>query len=266
MPEDTLGGADISTLQVILPQRAIVIPAYNEADALPLLIAELSLHLTERDVIIVVDDSTLTTARDTEVRCWAMAGDAAHNLIFDHSYQRGGRGGAVRRGLKLALSIWPNVHWFVECDADGSHRAVDVIRVLNSDLSSDLLVGSRYLPDSRIIGWSASRRIQSRALNILIPRILKLHIHDVTNGLRRYSRRAVEQLLRYDPVSSTFIYLTEQALILHRSGFSIDEVPIIFEERRAGESSVTWRELQASFRGLRRIIKMRSLFQSRSAS
>ena len=56
MPEDTLGGADISTLQVILPQRAIVIPDYNEADALPLLIAELSLHITERDVTIVVDD------------------------------------------------------------------------------------------------------------------------------------------------------------------------------------------------------------------
>ena len=266
MPEDTFGRADISILQVISPQRVIVIPAYNEADALPLLIAELSLHLTERDLIIVVDDSTLTTARETEARCRAIAGNASHNLIFDHSHQRSGRGCAVRRGLFLALNTWPNVRWFVECDADGSHRAADVIRVLNSDLSSDLLVGSRYLPNSRIIGWSASRRIQSRALNILIPRILKLHLHDVTNGLRRYSRRAVEQLLRYDPVSSTFIYLTEQALILHRSGFLINEVPIIFEERRAGESSVTWRELRTSFRGLCRIIKMRSLFQSRNSS
>lgn len=266
MPEDTFGGADKSILQVISLQRVIVIPAYNEADALPLLIAELSPHLTEHDLIIVVDDSTLTTARETEMRCRAMAGNASHHLIFVHSHQRGGRGGAVRRGFYLALNTWPDVRWFMECDADGSHRAVDIIRVLNSDSSSDLLVGSRYLPDSRIIGWSASRRILSRALNILIPRILKLHLHDVTNGLRRYSLRAVEQLLRYDPVSSTFIYLTEQALILHRSGFSADEVPIIFEERRAGETSVTWRELQASFQGLRRIIKMRSLFQSWNSS
>lgn len=256
------GGTDISILQVISPERVIVIPAFNEADALPLLIAELSHHLTERDLVIIVDDSTPAIARETEMRCRAIAGSASHRLIFDHAHQRGGRGGAVRRGFYFALNTWPNMRWFMECDADGSHRASDVIRVLNSDSSSDLLVGSRYLPDSRIIGWSASRRIQSRVLNILIPRILKLHLHDVTNGLRRYSRRAVEQLLRYDPVSSTFIYLAEQALIVQQSEFSVDEVPIIFEERRAGESSVTWREIQASFRGLCRIIKMRSLFQS----
>ena len=77
MPEDTFGRADISILQVISPQRVIVIPAYNEADALPLLIAELSLHLTERDLIIVVDDSTLTTARETEARCRATRSPAS---------------------------------------------------------------------------------------------------------------------------------------------------------------------------------------------
>lgn len=243
-------------------QRVIVIPAYNETEALPLLIGELAPRLSEGDLIIIVDDSAASVAEETERRCRASLLTTASQFTFLHRGAKGGRGAAVRQGFDFILGSCPQAQWFLECDADGSHRVEDIVGILTFPSRADLVVGSRYLSGSMIVGWSLSRRIQSRILNILIPSMLGLSVGDVTNGLRRYSRTAVEQILQFQPASSTFIYLTEQALIVQRSGLMIEEVPIRFEERRAGASSVTWRELQASVKGLFQIIRLRAQFYS----
>lgn len=240
-----------------MPQRVIVIPAYLESDALPILIAELVHQITDTDLIIVVDDSPTAIAAETAARCRVAGRDRSSQLHFETSGERTGRGGAVRRAFQFAYEEWTSVQWFVECDADGSHRVDDIRQILNASSPTDLLIGSRYTSKGQIIGWTVSRRLQSRVLNFFIPRMLGLRVNDITNGLRRYSRAAIGELLKYKPESSTFIYLTEQALIIHRAGLKIGEVPITFEERRAGVSSVTWRELRASLNGLIRIAKLR---------
>lgn len=242
-------------------RRVIVIPVFNETDSLPLLIGELALCLSDVDLIIIADDSAIPIACETEKRCRALQTTTCQ-LIFLNQASKGGRGAAVRRGFDFALTFCPTAQWFLECDADGSHRADDIINVLEYSSTPHLVVGSRYLPNSHIVGWSQSRRVQSRILNILIPRVLNLPLRDVTNGLRRYSRTATREIIKFPPTSSTFIYLTEQALIVQRRGLTIEEIPIRFEERRAGSSSVTWRELLASIRGLFQIIKVRSRFDS----
>ena len=243
-------------------QRVIVIPAFNETDSLPLLIGELALCLSDVDLIIIADDSAMSIARETERRCRALQTTTSCQLVFLSQTSKGGRGAAVRRGFDFALTFCPTAQWFLECDADGSHRADDIMNVLEYPSHPHLVVGSRYLPNSHIVGWSLGRRIQSRILNILIPLVLNLPLRDVTNGLRRYSRTATREIIEFPPTSSTFIYLTEQALIVQRRGLTIEEVPIRFEERRAGSSSVTWRELLASTKGLFQIIKVRSRFNS----
>jgi dolichol-phosphate mannosyltransferase len=238
--------------------RVIVIPAYNETEALPQLVLELAPNLTDSDLIVIVDDSDPNIAAETERLCKEVSADASFHLVSLHSGVKEGRGGAVRRGFEYAYKNYPNIQWFLECDADGSHRASDIFSIGKSESTADLLVGSRYLPTSRIIGWSFSRRFQSRMLNVLIPLILKIPLNDVTNGLRRYSRRAVDKLLQHPPTSTTFIYLSEQALIVHLSELTIEEVPITFAERRAGTSSVTWVELQKSLKGLFKIVRIRA--------
>lgn len=244
-------------------RRVVVIPAYNEQDTLPSLIAELKRLLTEEDtVIIVVDDSTDIVMQLTHDRCKAAVGGHGSQLHFLTSGKRGGRGAAVRRGMEFAIRHFPSAQWFLECDADGSHRAEDIYTVLNAPVAADVLIGSRYLPASHIIGWSITRRLQSHALNWLIPRLLGLKLSDITNGLRRYSRDAVDHLLEHQAVSSTFIYLTEEALVLHRSGFELCEVPITFAERRAGMSSVTVDELRASLKGLKDILLLNRQMKS----
>jgi len=243
--------------------RVVIIPAFNEQDALPLLVTDLMPLLTRADAVVIVDDSESSTAALTAERCAIKAGDYADRLLFVKTGTRGGRGAAVRRGLTTAARQFPNAEFFLECDADGSHRAIDISKVLITPHGPDVVVGSRYLPESRIIGWSKSRRFQSRLLNLIIPRMFNLQLNDITNGLRRYSRDAVSCLLDQIAISTNFIYLTEEALILHRSGMTFFEVPIVFEERRAGRSSVTTRELRDSLLGLLRILlKSRTLGQA----
>jgi len=241
-----------------MQSRVIVIPAYNESDALPLLINELASSSREEDLsVVVVDDSSLEVALETERRCFAAASKSTLRLEFLRSSKKSGRGAAVRRGLEHALVTYSRADWFLECDADGSHRAVDIMAVLNNPEPTDLIIGSRYLPSSKILGWTRGRRVQSRILNWVIPRLLSIRVNDITNGLRRYSRASVICLLKHEPVSGSFIFLAEQALLVKRGGFSIREVPITFAERRGGTSSVSWSELRASLVGLQSIYSLR---------
>lgn len=237
-------------------RRVVIIPAYNEQEALPLLLSELLPLLAPDDLVIVVDDSPTKVAQLTQTVARRIAEEQKRTIVFITSGHKTGRGGAVRRGLEIAVRQYPKAGSFVECDADGSHRAQDIIKVLNEPESADVVVGSRYLHESHIVGWTLDRRLQSRALNWLIPRLMRVPLTDITNGLRRYSRNAVTILLGRRAVSESFIYLSEQAMVLQLRGLRFVELPIVFAERRAGSSSVTWRELRASIRGLFKIIKL----------
>lgn len=243
------------------PTRALIIPAFNEQHALPLLLTKLLPLLSKTDLVVVVDDSSAEIAERTRSGVARVAEGNEPSVIFVNSPTRSGRGNAVRRGLKTVLTEFPRVRTFLECDADGSHQAGDILLVLNQTSDADVIVGSRYLRESRIVGWTIGRRIQSRALNFLIPQILGVPVKDVTNGLRRYSHRAVTKITSIDAVSNSFIYLSEQAVLLAQAGFTFLEIPIVFQERLAGSSSVTRAELVASARGLWNIIKLKRQLQ-----
>jgi dolichol-phosphate mannosyltransferase len=113
-----------------------------------------------------------------------------------------------------------------------------------------VVIGSRYLPQSQIIGWPISRIFFSKVINFIIPKLLSLEITDVTNGLRRYSKNAIALLLEHPQYNTGFIYLTEQLLHINNSHISIEEIPIVFRNRSLGKSSVTFKEVLASILGL----------------
>jgi dolichol-phosphate mannosyltransferase len=152
--------------------------------------------------------------------------------------------------MELIQNLDCEIEYVVECDADSSHRVEDVIAIARSNSLSDVLIGSRYLLASAIIGWPRSRQIFSRLINLLIPKILKIDVTDATNGLRRYNKNAITKLLMFEIKNTGFIYLSEQILILARNGCKISELPIIFVNRTIGSSSVTWRDVRSSLFGL----------------
>jgi len=233
---------------------AIVIPSYKETLALPLLLSELKSGLTKKDVVIVVDDSPVDIALLVHQSCLRSLDGAECEFRFIPSGEKKGRGGAVRRGMQIAINEYPNCQSIIECDADGSHRVEDILKVKNSMVQNDLLIGSRYLPDSAIIGWPLSRRVFSLILNKLIPMLVRIPIKDITNGLRKYSMASIQAILEHPQQNYGFIYLSEQAIIVRNYGLSISEVPITFVDRSLGTSTVTTHEILQSIKGVVKLI------------
>ena len=243
-------GLDLSVQYLNSIKRVIVIPTYHESETLPALVAELAKSLSVSDAVLVLDDSPLDVFEDTKLNTQIQVGNSNCHLLFESSKFKGGRGAAVRRGMLFAEERFPNLEFLVECDADGSHQAHDIIRVLNAAQNYDLVIGSRYLSESKILGWSKPRKILSRLLNTFIPQLFRLPVKDITNGLRRYSKVAVKLIISKTPINLGFTYLTEQAYIVSQNRLLIVEIPIEFAERVAGVSSVTWKEILNSLKGV----------------
>ena len=228
----------------------VAIPAYNESATLPIIVQELSLSLSEKDAIMILDDSALQIHTETQS---AVASAVTHPkclVFFSHHNGKSGRGAAVRRGMELSIEKFPKMKYFIECDADGSHQVTDIVKLKSADIVCDLLVGSRYMQESRIIGWPISRRVFSKILNSTIPFMLNIPLKDITNGLRRYTPQALRQILLHEPINTGFTYLSEQAFVIHVNQLKINEMPIVFVERIAGHSTVTWKEIFNSLRGI----------------
>jgi len=228
----------------------IAIPSYNEIAALPILIKKLSLSLNPDDAVLILDDSSI----DNKIKIQSLTREVFIGskgiLLFSNSDEKLGRGSAVRRGMQFCKKHFPNLQYFIECDADGSHQVSDVIKLRDHQSKIDLVIGSRYLPKSQIIGWSVQRRIFSRLLNFIIPKMLGIPVKDITNGLRRYSPKAIDYILKVKQLNNGFTYLSEQIFIVHTKGLSILELPIIFIDRVSGKSTVTYKEVFNSIKGI----------------
>jgi len=228
----------------------IAIPSYNEVTSLPILIKKLSLFLNSEDAVLILDDSPPDNQGKIQSLVTNSFSDSKGMLLFLNSDKKLGRGLAVRRGMQLCKKNFPNFKYFIECDADGSHQVLDIIKLRDYESKADLLIGSRYLPESQIIGWSMQRKIFSRLLNFIIPRLLQIPVKDITNGLRRYSPKAIDYILKVKQLNNGFTYLSEQIFIVHTKGLSIFELPIIFIDRVSGKSTVTYKEVFNSIKGI----------------
>ena len=226
----------------------VVIAAFREFENLRTLLIELNQLLPANVAIVIADD----TGEDKESSIEAIVRESLggmRNWLVTFSNIKSGRGSAVLRGFRLSVKKFPAIGYFAECDADGSHRPLDICNVLLSP-KSDFVIGSRYLPKSRIVGWPISRRIASRILNCVIPKALEVRTTDVTNGLRRYSLRSVQLIMSHQPNNSGFIFLSEQANLLSRNGIDPVDFPITFIDRIHGTSSVGFAEILDSIRGV----------------
>jgi dolichol-phosphate mannosyltransferase len=227
-----------------IPSVGIVIPTYNEAENIARLIGDILARAPEARVIVVDDSIDLATAQ-------AVEGLASPRVTVVHRALKSGRGSAVLEGIARLLQ--DNCAYIIEMDADYSHEPSELVELLREAdrRGLDLLIASRYLPQSEIRNWPIVRRVFSKTVNTLTRTILKVPIVDYTNGYRVYSRRAAEVVR--DTCGRTgkgFIALSESLVHLYYRGFQVGEKPTIFVNRARGESSVNVRELADACGGL----------------
>lgn len=236
-------------------KNVIIIPSYLEVASLPALLENLGPALNYKDAILVMDESPSEIFLEMQRSCIKAMSGTTCKLIFSNHQSKSGRGASVRRGILIAIKLFPDFQFVVECDADGSHQPADIIQLIQSRNDVDLLIGSRYLKESKIIGWPISRVFFSSVLNYLIPKLIGVQVKDVTNGLRRYSRQAIEIIVNEEPKTSGFIYLTEIIVLFNNKKLSIAELPTTFVNRVIGKSTVTFNEILSAMIGLILILK-----------
>jgi apolipoprotein N-acyltransferase len=228
------------------PRVAVVLPTYNERDNIEEVLRRL-LAVGERIVVIVVDDSSPDGTGDI-VREHAATQQGRVTLVERPGKQ--GLASAYRDGFRRALDAGYDL--IVEMDSDLSHRPEELPRLLEGAQRNDLTVGSRYVKGGGTKNWPLSRRILSRGGNIYARIILGHRVKDSTSGYRVFRPEVLLHLLDKGIDSEGYGFQIELAYRAWQAGFSVGEVPITFEDRKAGTSKLSrgivvealWRVLQ----------------------
>lgn len=202
----------------------IIVPAYNEEDALPSTLREIHGVRPAVDVVVVDDGSRDGTAAVAE------ASDASVlQLPFNL-----GVGAAVRTGLHYAAA--QGYQQVVVMDADGQHDPDGVSILLRALEDADLVIGSRFGPGAPVYPVGRTRRRAMRLLAAIVRRRTGQRFTDVTSGFRAMQRPVIELLAAEYPAE----YLAdtvEALLIVHDHGLRVVEVPVPMRPRAAGVPS-----------------------------
>jgi len=219
----------------------IVIPTFNERDNLQSLVEAL-LSLPHRLDIVVVDDSSPDGTGELADGLAAQE----ERLSVIHRSGKGGRGSACIAGFKYALQN-TDAPLIIEMDADFSHHPRYISQLLSEAEKFDVVIGSRYLRDSRIVDWGPGRRIFSRLANLFARAMLRVPISDYTNGYRCYRRQVLEALDLESIGTTGYIVLSETAIMLHQAGARFGEIATVFVNRKRGSSNTTRAEIMDAF-------------------
>ncbi|MDO8487515.1 MAG: polyprenol monophosphomannose synthase [Candidatus Curtissbacteria bacterium] len=227
---------------------AIVIPTYNEALNIKNLISAVRKEVKRNDKIIIVDDST----GDNTAQIVKKIAKSDKNVFAIERKIKKGRGSAIFEGFRFAQKFKPA--YFIEMDADFSHDPQAIPELLAQiKKGSDVVIGSRYLAQSKILNWPLSRKIFSRFSNLYAKFLLGVPISDFTNGYRIYNAKSVKFLLGEDLRSTGYIMLSETAYKLKKAKFKFAEIPITFINRKRGKSNTNFSEIKNAFIGILRI-------------
>lgn len=213
----------------------IVIPTYNEMETLPGILTQTWSHVPRAHILIVDDSSPDGTGEWVGFRCTHE--DRLHVL---HRPAKSGLATAYVDGM--GWGIEHDYAFILQMDADGSHRPVDLPKLLTRMAGPDrpdLVIGSRWVPGGRINGWSHKRVALSKAGNYYVRFCLGTPVKDATAGLRLHRAAFLRDNDVLDQVATTGFGFQVEMTELERSlGAVITEVPITFDERIAGESKL----------------------------
>ena len=216
----------------------IVLPTYNERESLSKLVPSLqgifqSSHMD--GWIVIVDDSSPDGTGEVAERF----ASEHPNIVVIHRKAKLGIGSAYKEGFRRALAD-QQTEVIVEMDADFSHDPEYLPQiVLAAARSGGVALGSRYVEGGGVVGWSRKRRLVSWGANTLTRIMLGLHAKDATSGYRAYTRAALEKAGYSEAGTKAYAFQEEMLHRCARQGLAIEEVPIVFYERRVGKSKLT---------------------------
>jgi dolichol-phosphate mannosyltransferase len=218
----------------------VILPTYREAENIGKLIVEIENLQLDASVLVIDDsspDKTAEIVKDLQKKYG--------NIIFCVRPKKSGLGTAITDGVKIFLSLKTSPQFIVTMDADYSHSPKAILQLLsNMQSGCGVVIGSRYCRGGKTAGWSYTRKIISRAANMVAKSVVGLKLDDCTSGFRCYSTRFLKEAIGslHSQTYEIQIETVKQAL---SRGFSVKEVPILFVNRKRGKSKLTLTEIQS---------------------
>jgi dolichol-phosphate mannosyltransferase len=211
----------------------VVVPTYNERENLPVLVRAIMAYEGYR--VLVVDDGS---PDGTGAVADALADEFRNRVEVLHRTGKRGLGRSYVEGLQRAMQEGADV--ICQMDADLSHDPrylPELVGALGNGY--DLVLGSRYMHGVSVVNWPLRRLILSTAANWYIRTVTRLSLRDCTTGYRCWRREALSQVPLNRIASDGYAFIFETLYEAVRRGCRVGEVPIIFVERREGQSKLS---------------------------
>lgn len=228
----------------------VALATYNEIENLPTLVDAIHVELPAAHVLVVDDNSPDGTG------VWCAEYSQQHNWFFHFPRaEKLGLGTALAAALQFGVE--KNYAQVITLDADWSHPPQSLPALIAAAESADVVIGSRYSPGGAIEGWPRRRRVASRVINTLTRLLVGLPLTDCSGNYRLYRTELLRQL-QWDRLQATgYAYLEEILWHLQQLDARFAEVPIVFTDRRAGQSKISFGEILGASKTLLRLAMKR---------
>jgi dolichol-phosphate mannosyltransferase len=214
------------------PALWLVIPTYNEASNLEEIVTAARRELEPAARILIVDDSS----PDGTGRIADRLADQEGVSVL-HRTRKAGLGPAYVDGFREALA--GGARLIAQMDADFSHDPADLPRLIAATRDADLVLGSRYVPGGGVEDWGPVRRLVSRSGCAYARAILGVTIRDLTGGFKVFRRQVLESIDLGSISAFGYAFQVETTYRAICAGFRVVELPIVFRDRRVGESKMS---------------------------
>ena len=210
----------------------VMMPTYNEIQTLERSVTDLFKHNPNVELLVIDDNSPDGTG--------ALADKLAASLPAMQVLHRKDKAGLGRAYLAgISWGIANGFEFLVQMDADGSHRAQDLPKLLEHAGLEDLVIGSRWVPGGAVRNWPWYRMLISRFGNFYAARMLGSNLGDLTAGFRVYGKELLRKLPLESVAAQGYGFQVEMTKNVLAIGSKVAEVPIEFVERENGVSKMT---------------------------
>jgi dolichol-phosphate mannosyltransferase len=210
----------------------VIIPTYNEKENIGKIIPLVLIQDQDIDVLVVDDNSPDGTGK---IVSEMIAINRKIKLI--QRVKKSGLGTAYLAGFQYALQN--GYDYIFEMDSDFSHDPAYIPYFLSAIQEADLVLGSRYIKGVNVVNWPISRLILSYYANVYARWVTGLPLRDSTGGFKCFKREVLETIGLDRIHSNGYAFQIEMSFRAWKKGFKIKEIPIIFVDRREGESKMS---------------------------
>ena len=210
----------------------VIIPTYNEADNVRVIVGRVRAAVPTVDVLVADDNSPDGTGRIADE---LSAADPQIRVL--HRAGKEGLGAAYVAGFAWAKDKGYDA--VVEMDADGSHAPEELHRLLDALADADAVLGSRWVEGGKVLNWPFSRHVISGTGNLYTRLALRMPFKDATGGYRAYRIKALDAMDLDGVASQGYCFQVDLTWRAYRQGLRVVEVPITFAERERGASKMS---------------------------